>query len=114
MNVLSIEQREEKVKELSVKHNCKVEDWTFENPKVGQVLCFVIEPSIYLIYGAYDKMQISPSSAGEILMEGVVIKNESDPRIFDTSKRANHEIILRVNIMCQNLVQIALEEVKKK
>jgi hypothetical protein len=111
---MNLEQRKAKIIELSAQYKCEVQDWTFENPKVGQVICFVIEPSIHLIYGAYDKMQISPSSAGEVLMEGVIIKGESDPRIFDTSKRANHEIILRYNIMCQNLIQISLDDVKKK
>jgi len=114
MENLTLEQREARVAELSAQFNCKIEDWTFENPKVGQVLCFVKEPTIHLIYAAYDKFDLSPTSSGELLMEGVVIKEASDPRIFDSKKRENHAIILRVNINCQNLITIAVDDVKKK
>ncbi len=114
MEILTLEQRQAKVAELSEKHGCHVEDWTIENIKHGQVLCFTIEPTIYLLYGAFDKMLISPSSAGELLMDGVIIKDESDPRIFDTKNSKHFDIILKYNLKCQGLVQFALDDVKKK
>ena len=95
--MLTIEQREQKVKKLSALHNCEILDWTIENPKHGQVLCFVKQPTIHILYAAFDKMLISPSSAGELIMEGVILKEESDSRIFDTSNPKNYDIILSMN-----------------
>jgi len=112
--MLTIEQREQKRLELSTKYGCEVKDWTIENPKHGQVLCFAKEPTIHILYAAFDKMLISPSSAGELIMEGVIIKEESDPRIFDTAKSSNFDIILSMNLKCQGLVQFAIDDVKKK
>jgi hypothetical protein len=47
-------------------------------------------------------------------MEGVIIKEESDPRIFDTNNSKNFDIILKYNLKCQGLVQFAMDDVKKK
>jgi len=76
---------EEKAKALSVKRNIEVHGYviTIEQTEEKQdyAVIFYEEPKRATKLRVADKLIVAPVSAGEILLQACLIKEESDPRI---------------------------------
>jgi len=111
---LSNEQIEAKARQLSEVHGCEVHPLVFIEPDTQeQVVGYIKEPNRLVKMRVLDKGLQSPITAASELLEVVLLKEESDERIY--SERQEHDkIYLGAVMACYDTIKVSVNQFKKK
>lgn len=105
---------EQRVKELSVKHNCTVMPIVFKDGETDEeIIGFIKEPSRMVKLRTMDKATISPITASAELFEAILLKEDSDER-FSSEKSENDKYYIGGAMEAYKTVQVAVNQFKKK
>lgn len=111
---LTNEQIQEKANELSALHNCKVHPLLFLDPDTSdQVIGFIKEPPRFVKLRVMDKGMTTPVTAAAEILDGYLIKEYSDPRIWDENPE-NDKYYIGATMEAYNLVSLSVNQFKKK
>jgi hypothetical protein len=108
------EEIELKVQELSAKHSAVIHPIVFkiENSE-DNIVGFIKEPPRFVKLRVMDKGLTSPVTAASEVVDGYLIKEESDPRIYSEAPE-NDKYYLGATLEAYNLVTLAVNQFKKK
>lgn len=110
---ISYKEIEEKAKKLSEELNDDVHIIYFDTPDDGQIIGFIQEPELVTKMRALDLCTIGRfTDAAEIVIETSLLKEHSDPRLLDKSKK-NSKIYLGGLMRAQELVSFYKTQAKK-
>lgn len=109
MKKLQEKEIEAKAIELTEKLGRKVVPLVFTTDSKEQIVGYVKKPDYNVNSAAFDKMAISMSSAGEIVLENCLIQEESDPRILQ-----DDDLKFSAVIACVPLIRGFKNEYEKK
>lgn len=108
------EQIEEKVQELSVKHNVSIHPIVFKVEGSDETIVgFIKEPPRFVKLRIMDKAMESPVSAASEIIDAYLIKEESDPRIYSESSE-NDQYYMGAALTAFSFIKIATNTFKKK
>lgn len=113
---MTTEEIQAKAEEISKRLGCKVHPLVFQVDEQGsdKVVAFVREPSRIVKQRALDAtFQKGPITAGGELFEAVLIKEDSDPRVYVESPE-NDKFYLGASAACMELVKTSVDQFKKK
>lgn len=114
MEKLTFEQIQEKADELSKKYSVKVFPIVFEDAETGvQVVGFAKEPSRMVKARVLDKALSGAVTAATELMDAILIKEESDPRIYSEASE-NDKYYFGAAMACQQTIAVSVNQFKKK
>lgn len=104
---------EEKAESLSRLHNCKVIPIVFKDGD-NDIVGYVKEPPRIVKQRALDAvMQKGAVTAAGELMEAMLIKEESDERLY-VEKPEYDKFYLGASMACMDLVKVSQDQFKKK
>jgi hypothetical protein len=110
---LTIEEIQAKADALSVARNVKVHPLVFIDPKTEeQIVGYIEEPNRATKTRVLDKGLISPVTAASELMDVVLIKEESNPRIY-SEKSEDDSIYLGAVMACYETIKVSVNQIKK-
>lgn len=110
---LTKEQIEARADELSTVHSCKVHALEFIDPETKeQIIGYIKEPNRVTKLRVLDKGMISPISAAAELFEAILIRDESNPRIF-SEKPEDDSIYMGAVMECYNTIKVSVNQLKK-
>jgi hypothetical protein len=101
-----------KADELAVKFNCKVHPLVFSNG-TENVIGFIKEPPRFVKLRVMDKGLTQPATAAAEVLEGYLIKEESDSRIWIESPE-NDPYYLGATMEAYNMINMSVNQFKKK
>lgn len=108
------EEAEIKAQELSVSMGVKVHAIVFqENEGSPEIVGFIKEPSRMVKLAVLDKSVMGGFSAASEMLESVLIKEHSDPRIY-SEKSEDDKIYLGAVMAAYDLVKFSVNMLKKK
>lgn len=113
MAFLTNEEIELKAQQLSEKHNCIVHPIVFNINEDEQILGFIKEPPRFVKLRVMDKGLTAPATAAAEVVDGFLIKEESDVRIYD-EKPENDKYYLGATMEAYNMITMAVNQFKKK
>lgn len=103
-----------KAEELSKTHGCKVRPIIFKDDETSEdVVGYVKEPSRLVKIRVMDKLVTSPITAAAELLDIILLKDDSDPRIY-SEKPENDKYYLGASLAAVSLVQLSNDLFKKK
>jgi hypothetical protein len=108
------EEIELKVQELSAKHGAVIHPIVFKiEDSEDTIVGFIKEPPRFVKLRVMDKGLTSPVTAASEVVDGYLIKEESDPRIYSEAPE-NDKYYLGATLEAYNLVTLAVNQFKKK
>jgi hypothetical protein len=113
---MKFEDLEDKEKELSAKHGCKVHAMKFKGDRSDEdwAIGFIKEPLRIVKARAMDKMLMGQGfSVGAEIVEACLLKEESDPRILSEAPE-NDKYALGAEKFATDLIALSLDQSKKK
>lgn len=110
----AVELANEKAKQLSEELKTTVHPIVFKDEESGaDIIGFLKEPSRLQKLAVLDKSVMGSFSAAGELLEAILLKEHSDPRIY--SERAEDDKIYMGAVMaCYNLIKFSANLAKKK
>jgi hypothetical protein len=102
-----------KAGELSLKENGKVHPLIFKSENDEQIVGYLKEPPRHVKLRVMDKGLTAPATAAAEVVDAFLIKEESDPRIWD-EKPENDRYYLGATMEAYNLINMAVNQLKKK
>lgn len=103
-----------KAAELSIQMNVKVHPIVFqEAPDSPEIVGFIKEPSRMLKLAVLDKSVMGSFSAAGEMLESVLLKEHSDPRIY-SERSEDDKIYLGAVMAAYDLVKFSVNTLKKK
>jgi hypothetical protein len=109
-----LELAKKKAEELSVQMNVKVHAIVFKDEETGQdIVGFIKEPSRAVKLAMLDKSMIGGFSAASEVLESILIKEESDARIY-SEKSEDDRFYLGAVSAAYDRVKLAVNLLKKK
>ena len=101
-----------KAEELSLKRGKKVYPLTV-NANGEQVIGFIEEPKRQAKYAAMNELaKKDVATAGEIILDACLIKEESDTRLY-SNESAHDSIVIGAAMACLKLVEVYEADLKK-
>jgi hypothetical protein len=108
------EEIQKKAGELSQRENCKVHPLIFVAENDEKVVGYIKEPMRIVKQRALDSaIQKGATVAAGELLEAILIKDASDPRIY-VELPENDKYFLGASMACMELIKISQEQFKKK
>jgi hypothetical protein len=108
------EEAVKKAEDLSVSMSKKVHAIFFKENKDGEeIVGFIKEPSRSLKLAVLDKAVQGMTSAAAQMLDSVLIKEESDPRIY-SERSEDDEIYLGAVMAALDLIKVGQNTLKKK
>lgn len=108
------EEAEKKAGELSVSMSVKVHAIVFQESEGSEeVVGFIKEPSRMVKLAVLDKSVMGGFSAASEMLESVLLKEHSDPRIY-SEKSEDDKIYLGAVMAAYDLVKFSVNTLKKK
>jgi len=110
----AIEAAGEKAKQLGQELNCNVFPLVFLDTENNEVVTgFIKEPPRFVKLRLMDKYMTNQFSAGSDIVDGYLIKEHSDPRIY--SEKSEHDAFYLGAVMAANdTVKMVVNQFKKK
>lgn len=109
----AVEAAEEKAAELSQLLGVKVHPLVFKDDNGGDVIGFIKEPNRAVKIAMLDKSIMGGFSAASEVLEGHLLREHSDPRIY--SENPEHDKINIGAVMAAyDLVKFSVNQAKKK
>lgn len=103
-----------KAEDLSAQMNIKVHAVAFQEDENSPLIVgFIKEPSRMVKLAVLDKSMQGVFSAASEMLDGVLLKEHSDPRIY-SEKSEDDKIYLGVVMAAYDLVKFSLNTLKKK
>jgi hypothetical protein len=102
-----------KAGELSQKENGKVHPLIFKSETDELIVGYLKEPPRHVKLRVMDKGLTAPATAAAEVVDAFLIKEESDPRIWD-EKPENDRYYLGATMEAYNLISMAVNQLKKK
>jgi hypothetical protein len=100
--------------QLSEKFGVKVHPLVFKDPESeNTIIGFMKEPSRQVKLAVLDKAVMGGFSAAAEMLETILIREESDPRIY-SDKSEDDNIYLGAVMAAYNIVQFSVNQAKKK
>ena len=101
--------------ELSKQHGCPVHAMVFtDGVNVDdKIIGFLKEPPRFVKLRVMDKGLTSPITAASEVVEGYLIKDASDPRIWD-EKPENDKYYIGATMEAYNMISMSVNQFKKK
>lgn len=112
-NLSKTEQIEQKAAELSAQHGCTVHPLVFKIGDDEEVIGYMKEPPRMVKLRVMDKGMTSPATAAAEVVEAYIIKECSDPRIWE-EKPENDVYFLGATMEAYNMIGMAVNRFKKK
>ena len=115
----SIETKKEEVEikraELEKREGKKVHAFYFDTPDFGQVVGFIKEPALFVKMQSVDMAQRgSKTSAAQIILDVCLMKEESDPRIYNDDPQGKYDDIkMGANFAAQGIITYCVDLLKK-
>jgi hypothetical protein len=107
------EEIQEKAGELGQRENCKVHPLIFMAEENDRVIGFIKEPPRHVKLRVMDKGLTSPATAAAEVVDAYIIKDASDPRIWDENSE-NDKYYLGATMEAYNMINMAVNQFKKK
>ena len=107
------EQVSAKAEELTKAHGVKVHPLYFVTEDGDPVVGFLKEPPRFVKMKMLDKSVTNPISAASDIIDGYLIKEESDSRIYD-EKPENDKYYIGATIEASKIIEAAINQFKKK
>jgi GH43 family beta-xylosidase len=105
---------EKKAEELTAQFGVKVHPILFKDPETDQdILGFIKEPSRMVKLAMLDKSMIGSFSAASEVLESILIKEHSDPRIY-SEKPEDDRFYLGAVMAAYDRVRFSVNILKKK
>lgn len=104
-----VQQATDKAVSLSEKYGCKVHPLVFTNPDGITAVGFVREPPRMTKLAALDELQKGLSSAGRMILESCLLKEESDARLLE-----DDDFYASAVTACCTLIRVFENQLKKK
>lgn len=109
-----IQQAEEKAVELSAQLNAKVHAIVFKDKETEQyIVGFIKEPNRMIKLALLDKSVMGGYSAASEVLESVLLKEHSDPRIY-SERTEDDSIYLGAVAAVYDLIKLSVNQAKKK
>lgn len=108
------EQLQQRADEISKRLGCKVHPLQFFDDNAQPLYAFVREPNRLVKQRALDAaLQKGPMIAAGELLEAVLIKEESDPRVYSEAPE-NDKYYLGAATAAMELIKVSVDQFKKK
>ncbi len=108
------EEIQAKADELSTREGCKVHPLVFmTEDNIEKVVGFIKEPPRQVKLRVMDKGLTSPATAASEVVEAFLVKDASDPKIWD-EKPENDKFYLGAVMEAYNMISMAVNQFKKK
>ena len=112
------EEIELKASELSAKHGAYVlpivlEDKDDNGVVIGTIIGFIKEPPLFMKMKILDKAMESPITAASSIVDAYLIKEESDPRMYN-QERGNDQYYIGATMAAYTFIKVAANAFKKK
>jgi hypothetical protein len=102
-----------KAGELSQREGGKVHPLIFLDENGERIVGYLKEPPRHVKLRVMDKGLTAPATAAAEVVEGFLLKADSDPRIWD-EKPENDRYYLGATMEAYNLISMAVNQLKKK
>lgn len=103
-----------KADELSIREQCKVHPLVFKaEGEDEQVIGFIKEPPRFVKLRVMDKAMNAPMTSAAEVVDGYLLKSDSDIRIYD-EKPENDKYYLGAVWEAYNLISMSINQFKKK
>lgn len=103
----------EKAQELSKAHGCVVHPLYFVDEEGNAVIGYFKDPPRFVKMKMLDKSVTNPISAASDIIDGYLIKEESDVRIYD-ERPENDKYYIGATIEASKKIEAAINQFKKK
>lgn len=102
-----------KAEELSSALKFKVKPIVVKTKSGERVVGYYRQPSRQAKMAAFDKVNMSMTSAGELLLEASLIKEESDPRLYSLDPE-HDDIVIGASLAMFEELNVASADLPKK
>lgn len=104
---------EKKRAELEKQEGVTVHAFAFDVAEGDQCVGYVKNPNVQFKMRAFDKMMVSTTEAGQMILENFLLKDQSDPRILLTDDK-NQGIHISASLECVKTIEVLRNTLKKK
>lgn len=104
-----------KAAELAIREGCEVHPvlFYFNGDPKDPVIGYIKEPPRLVKFRMLDKGdQVGDYSAAAEVLEAMLLKSDSDPRIISDKAECDH-LYIGAAMVCQNIIRVAINQVKK-